>query len=300
MINDTFEACILGGAIGDAWGSSVENQVVVNDTKTYYLGGKVLTPATWFITDDTQLTLATCEALTEADFNPEILAKKFLEYYKQKKITGIGTSTLKAILDLKAGIHWTLAGRQGAYAAGNGAAMRIAPFAFYSGTTRENILDACRITHRNDDAYVGALAVYLSIKAIINRDWDGRTNLLDLIIPELPDTNVKDRMIEINNYPKNTTISDIAKLGNNGYVVNSVPFAIFSATKILELGLTKLLRSIIDTHGDTDTNASIAGQISGALIGMSGIPNQLVEKLKFLPDYLWIKSTIDKANTSIH
>jgi ADP-ribosylglycohydrolase len=96
-------------------------------------------------------------------------------------------------------------------------------------------------------------------------EW--KNNLFDIIIPEIPDTNVKDRLIEINSKGNQCSISEISKLGNNGYVVNSVPFAIFCATKILDLGLEKMFQEIIDSGGDTDTNASIAGQIAGTLIG---------------------------------
>ena len=69
-------------------------------------------------------------------------------------------------------------------------------------------------------------------------------------------------------------------MGNNGYVVNSVPFAIYCSTKIIELGLEEMLKQIISSGGDTDTNASIAGQIAGALIGTENIPHELILKLK--------------------
>ncbi len=299
MTDDKFEGCIISGAIGDAWGSSFENDVVIDDTKTFYVGRRTTHPRKWAITDDTQLTLATCEVLAENNFAPEKLAHKFLEYHRSKKLTGVGASTLKAILDTEAGFHWTQAGRKGEFAAGNGAAMRIAPFAFYASITRENIFDACSITHRNDEAFTGALAVYLSIKATLDGDWNGTNNLFDLIIPELPDTSLRDRMIDINRCPKSMTIADLAKFGNNGYVVNSIPFAIYCSSKILDLGLLKMLQAIINAGGDTDTNASIAGQISGALIGLKEVPAELVEKLKELKEYTWIKEIIDRTKSTI-
>lgn len=300
MFNDQFEGCIIGGAIGDAWGSSYENEVLIDDSEIYYLGKKNNKIRNWMITDDTQLTLATCEVLSKGNFNPESLINQFIEYYRNKKLIGVGATTLKAILDKEAGFHWTQAGRSGEFAAGNGAAMRIAPFAFYSDITRENIFDACKITHRNDEAFAGALAVYLSIKAILNKDWDGKNHLFDIIIPKLPDTRVKDRLIEINQYDLATTISTIAKLGNDGYVVNSVPFAIYCATKILDIGLSGIFEEIIRSGGDTDTNASIAGQIAGTLIGKDNIPNELLEKLKSLNEYKWIKESIEKTKLSFH
>ncbi len=296
---DRFEACIVSGAIGDAWGSSYENEVETDDSQIYYLGKKNIKQRVWSITDDTQMTLATCEALSEGNFTPENFINKFVEYYRSRKLTGIGASTLKAILDTEAGIHWSQAGRIGEFAAGNGGAMRIAPFAFFSDITRQNIHDACKVTHRNDEAFSGALAVFLSIKAILNSDWNGKNNLFDIIIPEIPDTNVRDRLIEINSTGNNFSILEISKLGNNGYVVNSVPFAIYCSTKIIELGLEEMLKQIISSGGDTDTNASIAGQIAGALIGTENIPHELILKLKKLPDYKWIKPIIDATKQKI-
>lgn len=296
---DRFESCIICGAIGDAWGSSYENEIKIDDSHIFYLGKRKIRPRNWCITDDTQMTLATCEVLSESSFTPENLISKFIKYYRSHKLVGIGASTLKAILDTEAGIHWSQAGRTGEFAAGNGGAMRIAPFAFFSYITRQNIFDACRITHRNDEAYAGALAVYLSIKAILHSEWNGNNNLLDLIIPEIPDTNVRDRLIEINEQGPNCSIATIAALGTNGHVVNSVPFAIYCSTKILDLGLEEMLRQIINAGGDTDTNASIAGQIAGTLIGTENIPTQLILKLQNIPDYKWISHVIERTKLKI-
>jgi len=59
------------------------------------------------------------------------------------------------------GTHWPLSGRSGEYAAGNGAAMRIAPLAFFvdASTRQQLIRDVCIITHKNDEAFVGCLAI---------------------------------------------------------------------------------------------------------------------------------------------
>ncbi|UMQ42741.1 ADP-ribosylglycohydrolase family protein [Chryseobacterium sp. Y16C] len=296
---DQFKACIIGGAIGDAWGSSYENEILVNDSEIYYWGKKPSKLRKWQITDDTQLTLATCETLAKGKFHPEALLNTFVDYYKNNKLTGVGASTLKAILDKESGYHWSQCGRTSEFAAGNGGAMRIAPFAFFENITREDIFNACKITHRNDEAFVGALAVYSSLKAILNFNWIGNNNLFDFIIPELPDTNVRDRLIKINELGPNVQISEIAKLGNNGYVVNSIPFAIFCSTKVLDLGLEEMFQQIINSGGDTDTNASIAGQIAGALIGYKNISQELITKLKNLKEYSWIEKIIDETKLMI-
>ncbi len=64
--NERFEGCILCGAIGDAYGSAYENQNKKEDPKLYYpFGNPQKKPPEWQITDDTQLTLATCEVMIE-------------------------------------------------------------------------------------------------------------------------------------------------------------------------------------------------------------------------------------------
>lgn len=292
--------CIVGGAIGDAWGSAYENYISPHNNKnTFYLGQVKETEPLWSLTDDTQLTLITLEALFQTDkLTPETLAGRFVQYYKRGKITGIGASTLKALQELEAGGHWSQVGRSGEYAAGNGAAMRIAPFAFWDTYTREDIRDFCRITHRNDEAYTGALAVAISIQQTFNQHWTGENDLIQLLIPHLPDTNVRDRLIELSNLRSSDAIIQAAKLGTNGYVVNSVPFAIFCASQVKKVGMVTMYHQIVECGGDTDTNASIAGQIAGALVGEEALPATLKDKLKAVRDYEWLNDLVNKTKRS--
>ena len=123
--------------------------------------------------------------------------------------------------------------------------------------------------------------------------------MFEIIINQLPDTRVRDRLIEISKLPDSATINDVSKLGNNGYVVNSVPFAIYSATKILKMGMSEMFREIIQTGGDTDTNSSIAGQIAGTLLGIDNVPKELIGRIKEIREYRWIKEIIDKTKIKI-
>ena len=147
---ERFEGCIIGGVIGDAFGSGYENEVKEKEDTFYLFGKPEIKEPNWQITDDTQLTLATIEAIIEDEkINPETIANQLLKYYKQRKIRGIGASTLKSLKELSFGGHWSQVGRRGEYAAGNGAAMRIAPIAFKEEITNSEIRDICIITHNN-------------------------------------------------------------------------------------------------------------------------------------------------------
>ncbi|EDP96716.1 ADP-ribosylglycohydrolase family protein [Kordia algicida OT-1] len=296
MIENTFinrfKGSILLGAIGDAWGSAYENQSLP-DEKAFYLFKEPEKPKIWQFTDDTQLTLATCEAILEdPTVAPKTLITYFLKYYNKNRINGIGAATLKALQELNAGAHWSQTGRKGEFSAGNGSAMRIAPLAFLNNISRERIREISYITHQNEEAYVGALVVVLAIKEIINNNWND-TSLIKHIIPKLPDTNVKDRLIALHEL-ENTSIIDVGKLGNNGYVVNSIPLAIFAAQKVKTQSITSIFEELITVGGDTDTNCSIAGQIMGTYVGIDKIPKILKDNIKPLSGYNNLQNIINK------
>ncbi|MCB2376652.1 ADP-ribosylglycohydrolase family protein [Hymenobacter sp. BT635] len=303
-LHDQFAGCIIGGAIGDAYGSSHElGAPGWPQAATYYPFGKPAAPRpTWALTDDTQLTLATCEAIAEAKtISPEAIARQFLAYFRSRKLTGLGASTLYALQQLAAGCPWSQAGRMGEYGAGNGAAMRIAPLAFVPGSVpRETIEAVCRITHQHPEAYAGALAVYLSLRAALDGTWTGHENLLPLIIEQLPDTRVRDRLQELDQAPASQTLAELAaRFGCGGYVVDSVPLALAAANQVRQLGFAAMLAALVQAGGDTDTNCSLAGQISGGLLGVNGIPLPLYRKLRQLPEYSWLQTTVAEFSKSV-
>jgi ADP-ribosylglycohydrolase len=294
---DKLEGCFLGGAIGDAMGSAYENQES-EDSDTYDpFPTKNPAKSILQITDDTQLTFATIEAIIEsAKFTPAILADHFKRLYEKRNIRGLGASTLKALQELEAGGHWSQVGRIGEYAAGNGAAMRIAPLSFLEETDRTQIRDISSITHRNDEAYVGALCVVIALKEILNNQWDGSTNLLSIISSQIPDSRVKDRIQQLETL---TDLTEIGSYGNSGYVVDSIPLALAAANQIRNLDLDTIFNELIEVGGDTDTNCSIAGQIAGCFVGKSNFSSNLMEKIKSIPEYESLNSTLNKFGAKL-
>lgn len=237
-------------------------------------------PERLVLSDDTQFTLATCESIIECGgVQPEHLAMHFLRWFQAKRVNGIGSSTLKAMRDLAGGTHWALAGARGEFAAGNGAAMRIAPLAFLLDPTdtqnRTAIRDVCRITHANDEAYIGALAVMLSIRAVLLGAWSPHHTFLSLTRDELPDSAVRDRIQELARL--NLPVSQVAqRFGTSGHVVDTVPLALYCAQSIASEPITDVLAQTVSLGGDTDTITAIVGQIAGTVVGSKGVPHDLV------------------------
>ena len=293
-LSNRFRGCIIGGAIGDAFGSGYEFQEKEEDSETFYLFGRPpdIEPE-WKITDDTQLTLTTCEFLTQDQtLNPEALALQLVENYKKGLVTNVGSSTLKAIRELEVGGHWSQVGRRGEYAAGNGAAMRIAPLAFKEGVTNELIRDICSITHQNDEAYVGAYCVYQAIRLIVENQWDESQDMRVVLIDCIQDTRIRDRLIEC--VKQELSLSNLGEIGNDGYVVNTLPLVITAVNNLRTTDIKDIYKDLIQIGGDTDTNCSIFRQIAGAYLGYEGLPTDYRSKLESLSSYDWISRTIDK------
>ncbi len=273
-MDEKVKSCLLLGALGDAYGSKYEqSDIPAGD-------------APWFFTDDTQLTMATCESIMEKGaVDPDHLAQTFRRWYRDRRLTGLGASTLKALVELVGGGNWSQVGSKGEMAAGNGAAMRIAPLAFLldpkKDADREMIENVCRITHHNADAYVGALAVVWAIRLIQNT----QQNFIPAVIKLLPDTRVRDRLDAIMQQP-GLRIRDIGKkFGSSGYVVDSVPLALFAAQQASTIGIQAMMKEIVAAGGDTDTNCSIAGQIAGVVVPNDALPQDWMKKLKTTPKY---------------
>jgi ADP-ribosylglycohydrolase len=271
---DQVRGCIIGGVIGDAMGGPFEGQPGPLRFQEH---------TAWSISDDSQLTLATCESIAElAKVSPEHIAQQFVHWYRARRITGMGASTLKALRELDAGVHWALAGAKGEMSAGNGAAMRIAPLAFHldPAITRERqiIRDVCRITHHNEEAYAGALAILIAIRSLAFGS-SSPSQLLANAMTSLPDSRVRDRIVELNKLPNDLLPAEVGnRFGSSGYVVESVPLALYAARRIDRFPFDVVLCNVIEAGGDTDTIASMTGQIAGAWIGASSIPRNLVPR----------------------
>ncbi|MDB5336220.1 MAG: hypothetical protein JWN70_1839 [Planctomycetaceae bacterium] len=270
-LEDRITGCLMAGALGDAIGSHFEARPTTTN---------IVVPHEVQVSDDTQLTIATCESIIETgSVKPESIAGHFLRWFRERRISGIGASTLKSLRELDAGGHWALVGATGEYSAGNGAAMRIAPLAFVLDPDldkdRQIIRDVCRITHRNDEAYIGALAMVRAIR-YVNAGHPIDIRLLSLLVDWIPDSRVRDRLIVVRD--TSLSLGEFAAIfPSTGYVVDSVPLAILAACR--SNGLLPTIQEIVQCGGDTDTVASMYGQIYGAAYGTTVVPKESVGRI---------------------
>lgn len=268
-LRERIVGALTAGALGDALGSPFEG-AEPDPSRTL--------PSRSGFTDDTELTLATCEAiLTAQGIDLEVIATHYATCFRKGGVHGAGSSTTKALRDLVAGAHWALAGARGERAAGAGAAMRVAPLAFLtsleSGADRRLIRDFSRITHHHEEAYSAAVAVVAALQGA-SSGLSG-TSMIKAVIRHTPDSVVRDRLMRLVERLPAEPDTIVEVTGRSGYAASVVPFAIVLAAEATDL--VHLLTTVIRAGGDTDTAGSIAGQIVGARLGVGAIPSGVAD-----------------------
>jgi ADP-ribosyl-[dinitrogen reductase] hydrolase len=285
MTQDKFAGCLLGLAIGDALGMPFEG-MRADTIRTHhgevreFLPAHGLSPGQY--TDDTKMMLCIAESIVEKGrVDPEDVAQRFVGWFDSGDLRGIGLTCQEAILNLKGEIPWRDSGRRGYWAAGNGAAMRIAPVGLIDchdmEQLREDSWATSVITHNNSEAVAGAVAVAYPIAHLISGEVDERTFLPE-IAAFVGDSEVARHLEQAQSlFSSRTPTEDaLAVLGTSGYVVETVASAFYCFLRTPDDFLTTVSSAVMG-GGDADTTAAVAGAISGAYNGVSRMPKHLVE-----------------------
>ena len=320
---DRIKGTIIAGACGDAFGMPYEglkkHQIVeyygtvtakYRDSE-YSYHTKGLAKGSY--TDDTQLTLATIEAILDFDFEEEvarhwgelsdhvsnqILAEKighyFVKLYKNKQLIGAGRATKLALKEALKGTSPVKSGLKDAY--GCGAAMRISPIALMpledlSDQGRSLLELTClvvQITHNSTVGLNSAFLVSSMIKNLLRTDNDEALdveewlNLASNMASDFDDDtefSVAGKIRENAPYIHESVDTLADRINTSGLATESVVLALFAFLKEPE-DFEQLMISCVRNGGDTDSIASIAGNFFGALNGFSAIPMKYVINLQ--------------------
>ncbi|MCO4781750.1 MAG: ADP-ribosylglycohydrolase family protein [Candidatus Cloacimonetes bacterium] len=279
---------IVFGQIGDALGIPYEAIPPVKD---------VLVPEHFQLSDDSQLTLATYKSIVEVNgLDPANCAKLFLTEFELGNITGMGAATLSALLSLQAGSHWFTSGVSGEMSAGNGCAMRISPLIHFCDPfnpfDRKIIRDFTKITHNNDEAYAGALAILMIMKCLNSKM--SVDSSYKLICESLFDSKVRDSIQSVFESPVDDFVQHCHRLKNSGYIVHTIEIVFRALFHSQSNCKYQTMLDVIKVGGDTDINASIYGNIIGHVYGHSDVPQQVLDKVPRRTDLYKISKKIEE------
>ncbi|CAN5472697.1 ADP-ribosylglycohydrolase family protein [soil metagenome] len=285
---DRFLGCLLGLAIGDAVGTTLEFETpgAFQPISDMVGGGPFrLNPGEW--TDDTSMALCLATSLREKqDFDARDQMERYSRWSSQGYLSSNGVcfdigNTVSAALDRFQIGGQPYSGTTDPSSAGNGSIMRLAPVPMFYGndairaiefsaqsskTTHgaRSCVDACR--------YLGAL-IWGALNGIAKDDllaayyaptgvhWD--TELLCSEIAEIASGSFKEKQPP--------------EIRGTGYVVRSLEAALWAFFRSDDFRTGCLLA--VNLGDDADTTGAVYGQLAGAYYGRKGIPEAWLNRL---------------------
>jgi poly(ADP-ribose) glycohydrolase ARH3 len=238
----------------------------------------------WY-TDDTQMTLGVAQTLiAHGEIVEAALCQSFVANYMPSR--GYGRGTRAVIEAMEDGRDYRAVATRyfPGGSNGNGAAMRVAPVGLFFHDSAERLRDeahkSATPTHLHPLGIEGAQLLAMAIGICTSASDRGH---LDKLLPTLHEAATSDeyrdrlrQAMEIENPPQ------LSGLGNGIQALESVPTAIASFALSPEDYGQAIAQTIL-IGGDTDTLAAMTGALSGAYLGLEGIPPRLTALLERSP-----------------
>lgn len=278
-VRDRARGALLGLAMGDALGTTLEftgRDAYPPHSEMTGGGPFGLQPGQW--TDDTSMALALADSLiAHPGFDAGDLMRRFTNWYHwgEYSCTGmcfdIGITTREALLRFER-TGDPFAGSPDPMAAGNGSLMRLAPVALRhlrDGDAARHLAAAqSRTTHAAPQA-VEACAFFVELlreaiagrpkaEVLAPRAWDG-----DPAVQAIAAGAWRGKPREA--------------IESTGYVIHTLEAALWAVEKTASFGEAVVLA--VNLGGDADTVGAVAGQLAGALHGVSGMPKRWLDLL---------------------
>ncbi len=278
---DRYRGCLLGLAVGDAVGTSVEFSPRGRfKPLTDMIGGGPfqLKPGQW--TDDTSMALCLATSLVEKKgFDALDQMQRYLRWAREGYLSSngkcfdIGRTVLDALGRFEASGE-PMSGSTRGNSAGNGSLMRLAPVAMFYAPDQMLVskyaAESSRTTHGAAEC-VQACQFYAGL---LVRALGGETKE-ELLSASQPQGITAEKILAIaQGEYKNKTRDQIQ---GSGYVVEALEAALWCFWNTN--GYAEAILAAANLGDDADTTAAICGQIAGAFYGESGIPAAWLEKL---------------------
>jgi ADP-ribosyl-[dinitrogen reductase] hydrolase len=284
MATDRFRGMLLGIALGDAIGLPAEGLSAARISRRFgHLDHFRLVGRRGFVSDDTELAALALHALRRHPFDETACATLYARMvvgWLARLPWGLGMATLKAGLRAAIGVR-----QPGVRSAGNGALPRAAVVGAFLAEDRARRVSFTRaltaVTHTDPRAIEASLFSAELVAACLGAAPSAdRQALFRAARPAVRDEELGRALDEAADLAaRGAAVGEgAARLGVTGFVVHSLPFAVFT---FLSLGDDPwaAVRATAEAGGDADSNAAIAGAFLGALHGEAAWPAALVDAL---------------------
>ncbi len=294
---DRFRGCLLGLAVGDALGTTVEFRPRGSfPPLTDMVGGGpfYLQPGQW--TDDTSMALCLATSLLECGgFDARDQMERYCRWAETGYLSSTGTcfdigGTVASALNRYRCTGDPYAGSTDPYTAGNGCIMRLAPIPMFFFPDVEAVgrmaAESSRLTHGAQECLDACRLFGRMICRALLGEPKERVLLADGASFQGAPKVVAIAQGAYRNKPE-------AHIHGTGYVVASLEAALWCFWQASSFAEAVLMAA--NLGDDADTTAAVCGQIAGAFYGAADIPAHWLEKLAMreeiaaLADRLWAR-----------
>ncbi len=278
---DRFRGCLLGLAVGDAVGTTVEFQPRGSfPPLTDMVGGGPFRLKAGYWTDDTSMALCLAVSLLQqGGFDAADQMRRYCDWQDNGYLSSTGVcfdigNTVRHALRHFRKTGEPFSGSTDPYSAGNGSIMRLAPVPMYYFPDQEQIVHYAAESSRTTHGALECLDACRLLAVILWRalsGFDKDTVLFASIPPEISSPSI--RSIGAGDYRRKTE----DEIRSSGYVVHSLEAALwcFWSTDSFEAAILKAA----NLGDDADTTAAVCGQVAGAYYGETGIPQRWLSRL---------------------
>jgi ADP-ribosylglycohydrolase len=267
-----------GLTVGDAFGDQLP---IHEDKKEAMLSERSLPPPVWRWTDDSNMAFSIAAVLRHfGEINQDALALSFANHYDVSR--GYGPSVHRKLRRIREdGTHWreVITSEEKSY--GNGSAMRIAPLGAYFADDLDKVVKqaalSAEVTHAHPEGIAGGIAIAVAAAyawRLRGSPPPTRTAFLDMILPHVPDSEVREKIRHARILAPNASITLAASaLGDGRYITaqDTVAFTLWCAGGSLD-NYEEALWFTLSKSGDRDTNCAIVGSIVATYTGDTAIP----------------------------
>ena len=279
-----FRGCLLGLAVGDAVGTTLEFCAPGSFTPITDMHGGgpfALRAGQW--TDDTSMALCLAHSLLyRQGFDAADQMNRYCNWYQHGYLSSTGTcfdigGTVRQALERYLDGGPAFSGSDDPRSAGNGSLMRLAPVAMFYAQRPEQLgeraADSSRTTHAAPEALDACRLFAFQLRAALL--GSGRDEVLRPAA--LPSQSLVTPAIGTLLVRVHASVAR-AQIRGTGYVVDALSAALwcFATTDTFA---DAVLRAA-NLGDDADTTAAICGQLAGAFYGIDGIPAAWRERVQ--------------------
>lgn len=279
-----FTGCLLGQAVGDAFGAPYEGLSADNIYWGFGAPDELLRNAAGedlFYTDDTEMMIGVAETLVEhGRVDEDGLCRAFVTNYHPERGYGRGA---RLVLEAMAtgGPWWEIARTNfPGGSLGNGAAMRAAPVGLLYCDDLDRVAEEARLsalpTHVHPIGIEGAQTLAVAVALAVHGPPLDRREFYRELLRRVQSEEFRWHLSAAARLRRGDTVSF---LGNSLEAHRSVVTAITCFAHASGSYEDAVSRAV-SLGDDVDTLAAMAGALSGAHLGLEAVPSHLLDKLE--------------------